>query len=87
MFKVWTKNLGRVGKSEAHVYFLALTCSDAEQLGKPFLLKGNFITLKIHADILAIVQSKITVPVKIRNMFCPTANGGLLASLNQFHSK
>ena len=43
MFRVWTKNLGRVGKSEAHVYFLALTCSDAEQLGKPFLLKGNFI--------------------------------------------
>ena len=37
------KNLGRVGKSEAHVYFLALTSSDAEQLGKPFLLKGNFI--------------------------------------------
>ena len=43
MFRVWTKNLGRVGKSEAHVYVLALTCSDAEQLGKPFLLKGNFI--------------------------------------------
>ena len=43
MFRVWTKNLGRVGKSEAHVYFLALTCSDAEQFGKPFLLKGNFI--------------------------------------------
>ena len=45
MFRVWTKNLGRVGKSEAHVYFLALTCSDAEQLGKPFLLKGNFILI------------------------------------------
>ena len=43
MFRVWTKNLDRVGKSEAHVYFLALTCSDAE-LGKPFLLKGNFIS-------------------------------------------
>ena len=46
MFRVWTKNLARVGKSEAHVhvYCLALTCSDAaEQLGKPFLLKGNFI--------------------------------------------
>ena len=39
------KKLGRVGKSESHVYFLALTCSDAEQLGKPFLLKGNFIHL------------------------------------------
>ena len=34
---------GRVGKSEAQAYFLALTCSDAEQLGKPFLLKGKFI--------------------------------------------
>ena len=43
MFRVWKKNLGRVGKSEAHVYFLALTYSDAEQLGTPFLLKGNFI--------------------------------------------
>ena len=43
MFRVWTKNLGRIGKSEAHVYFFTLTCSDAEQLGKPFLLKGNFI--------------------------------------------
>ena len=43
MFSVWTKNLGRVGKSEAHVHFLALTCSDAEQLGKSFLLKRNFI--------------------------------------------
>ena len=43
MLRVWTKILGRIGKSEAHVYLLALTCSDAEQLGKPFLLKGNFI--------------------------------------------
>ena len=43
MFRVWTNNLGKVGKAEAHVYFLALTGSDAEQLGKPFLLKGNFI--------------------------------------------
>ena len=31
------KKIGRVGKSESHVYFLALTCSDAEQPGKPFL--------------------------------------------------
>ena len=45
MFRVWTKKLGRVGISESHVYFLALTCRDAEQLGKPFLLKGNFIFL------------------------------------------
>ena len=51
MFRVWTKNLGRVGKSEAHVYFLALTCSDAEQLDKPFLLKGNFITSILSEDI------------------------------------
>ena len=43
MFMVWTKTLGRVGKSEAHVYVLALTCSGVEQLGNPFLLKGNFI--------------------------------------------
>ena len=46
MFRVWTKNLGTVGKSEAHVYFLALTCSDAEQDGKPFPLKGKFILLE-----------------------------------------
>ena len=43
MFRVWTKKLDRVGKSESHVYFSALTCSVTEQLGKPFLLKGNFI--------------------------------------------
>ena len=49
MFRVWTKNLGRVGKSEAHVYFLALICSDAEQLGKPFLLKGNFFCLFLNS--------------------------------------
>ena len=49
MFRIWTKNLGRVGKSEAHAYFLALTCSDAEQLGKPFLLKGNFINLSEYS--------------------------------------
>ena len=43
MFRVWTNNLGRVGKAEAHVYFLALTGSDTKQLGNSFLLKGNFI--------------------------------------------
>ena len=70
MFRVWTKNLGGVGKSEAHVYCLALTRSDqdqdsllvkrrndnhspgttdaAEQLGKPFLLKGNFIFFSFY---------------------------------------
>ena len=41
MFRVWTKKLGRVGKSESHVY---VTCSDAEQLGKPFLLKETLFT-------------------------------------------
>ena len=53
MFRVWTKKIGRVGKSESHVYFLALTCSDAEQSGKPFLLKGNFIRfiLNIHVTV------------------------------------
>ena len=45
MFRVGTNNLGRVGKSEAHVYFIALTCSDEEQLGKPFLLQVNFENL------------------------------------------
>ena len=48
MFRVWTKNLGWVKKSEAHVYFLALTCNEAEQLGKHFLLKGNFIMFSFN---------------------------------------
>ena len=52
--RVWTKKLGRVGKPEAHVYFLALTCSDAEQLGKPFLLKGNFISIFLYCEGLKI---------------------------------
>ena len=55
MFRFWTKSLGRVGKSEAHVYFLALTCSDAEQLGKPFLLKGNFIFLLNNRNQITII--------------------------------
>ena len=52
-----------------------------------------FVTLKMHADILkntqTIAQSKITIVTceVTERLFRLVANGGLLASLNQFHSK
>ena len=64
MFRVWTKTLGRVGKSESHVYVLALTCSDADQLGKPFLIKRNFIFFHLTYDMTYYsVSLKNVIPI------------------------
>ena len=61
MFRVWTKNLGRVGTSEAHLHFLALTCSDVEQLGKPFLLKGNFIPIISQWGLSVAMETRVLI--------------------------
>ena len=49
MFRAGAKTLVGSGNLK-HIYLeLALTCIDAEELGKPFLLKGNFISaLKLN---------------------------------------
>ena len=70
MFRVWTKNLGRVGKSEAQVYFLALTCSDAKQFGKPFLLKGNFISHLMSTELCLYQQFLIIVLSSVLTGLC-----------------